>query len=158
MANRTKKQKLVDVFIEASKETLRSQSAAEPKTVRVLPSNEKSASFKMCRGAVIDVRGVSHNGSIRIHFSRELYLKAMSTMLDHNYTEIDHDIEDGAGEFLNIIFGMAKKELNDTGHGLEIAIPRLLRENDSVLTKSKNTEVWHFETDFGDFQMEFDLN
>ncbi len=48
-------------------------------------------------------------------------------MFDEENSEINEEIEDAAGEILNIIYGQAKAELNDQkGYQLKKAIPTVL--------------------------------
>ena len=55
------------------------------------------------------------------------------------FTEIDDELQDGAGELLNIIFGQAKAALNERGYGLDLAIPSVIRGNDLKVTHMTNS-------------------
>jgi chemotaxis protein CheX len=48
-------------------------------------------------------------------------------MLGESYTDITKDLEDGAAELLNMIFGQAKADLNEKKYEIEKAIPTVIR-------------------------------
>jgi CheY-specific phosphatase CheX len=48
-------------------------------------------------------------------------------MLGETYEELTKDLEDGAAELLNIIFGQAKVGLNEKGYKISKAIPTIIR-------------------------------
>ena len=77
-------------------------------------------------------------------------------MLGEEFKEINKDLEDGAGEILNIIFGHAKTVLNSKNYGIEKAIPTVIRGH-GILVKHVTqvaSIVVPFETDVGSFHME----
>lgn len=110
--------------------------------------------------AVLGIVSPVFNGSIAICFAKETFLNLMTKMLGEPCKEITKDLEDGAGELLNIIFGHAKRELNERGYGIEKAIPTIVR--------GKGIEVRHmtpsptmllpFSSDAGSFHIEIGLN
>lgn len=95
----------------------------------------------------IDIAGVigltssTFSGSITISFSEKVFLSIMSKMLGEEYTEITKEIEDGAAELMNIIFGHAKRILNATGYSIEKAIPTIARGRSIQLVSLTKTEV-----------------
>lgn len=106
--------------------------------------------------AIIGLTSKAFNGSIAICFPKKTFLKLMNAMLDMQAEEITEDFEDGAGELLNIIFGFAKRHLNDAGHEIQKAIPTVVR--------GQNLKIWHkrdvpsgiipFTSTVGDFYIE----
>lgn len=107
----------------------------------------------------IDIAGVigltcdSFTGTITLCFPAAVFLKLMGNMLDEEYSEITPDLEDGAAELLNIIFGQAKRVLNDQGYNIEKAIPTVVTgkiKSTHALTKSP-TFMIPFETEAGQF-------
>lgn len=76
---------------------------------------------------VIGISSPSFRGTISICFPENTFLLLISSMLGETYTQITKDVEDGAGETLNMIFGYAKKILNENGYSLDKAIPTVVR-------------------------------
>lgn len=76
---------------------------------------------------IIGISATGLTGSVAIAFPEKAYLKVMSGMLGQEYTSMTQELEDGAGELLNIIFGVAKKTLNDAGHDINRAVPSVVR-------------------------------
>lgn len=133
---------------------------------------EKQASTKAVQGQIYkkdpkekfngDISGViglvseAFSGSVVISFPKDTFLKIMSRMLGEELTVINKDIEDGAGELTNIIFGQAKISLNEKGYGIKTAIPSVISgEGHSVLQMTDGPRVViPFETDVGKFFVE----
>jgi chemotaxis protein CheX len=80
----------------------------------------------------------------------------MNNMLSENYTEITSDLQDGAGELLNIIFGHAKRVLNTQGYEIQKAIPSIIRGQnlEAKHLTSNPVIVLPFLTDKGEFYIE----
>ncbi len=120
------------------------------------------------RGEVMtgDVSGVigiisdTFDGSVVISFPEKTFLKVISSMLGEEYTKIDQEIVDGAGELTNMIFGQAKIVLNEKGYGIKTAIPSVISGKDhslSALTKGPVVVV-PFTTPYGKFFVEICLS
>lgn len=75
---------------------------------------------------IIGVVSDTFNGSISISFPTAVFLGIVSRMLGSECKQIDPEIEDAAGELLNIIFGLAKTQLNRQGYALQQAIPSIV--------------------------------
>lgn len=138
-------------------------------TVKVL---ETQASTKATAGQIYkkdakekysgDISGViglvseAFSGSVVISFPAQTFLKIMSRMLGEEFTEMNKDIQDGAGEFTNIIFGQAKVLLNEQGFGIKTALPSVVSGNDhSIIPMSSGPRVVvPFQTDVGPFFIE----
>lgn len=105
---------------------------------------------------VIGITSSAFNGNIVLCFPEEVFLRLMSKMLGEEYKEITNDLQDGAAELLNIIFGQAKTLLNNQGYVIQKAIPSVIRGNKLVTTTLTRTRVivLPFQTEFGDFQVE----
>lgn len=116
----------------------------------------QGSSIPVDLAAVINLKGAIFNGSIAICFPKSVFLAVMTNMLGEKYDEIVPELEDGACELLNIIFGGAKRTLNDKGFAIEKAIPTVLK-GPGLAGLNKGaipTLVLPFETDLGPFQME----
>lgn len=108
---------------------------------------------------IIGITSESFTGTIALLFQKQLFLAIMNNMLGEKYTEITKDMEDGAAELLNIIFGHAKKVLNAQGHTIQKAIPTIIRGtglHSSHLTGSP-VYILPFDTDFGLLSIEITI-
>ena len=155
-----KKAPAVDVefigpFVDAAIKTLNVQCGVEAKAAKPF-IKEKDANFKYAIAGSIGLTSRYFKGSISICFSKEAFLAIMGNMLGEEYSEIDAELEDGAGELLNIIFGQAKITLNEKGYQIEKAIPTIIRgENIEVRHLTPDpTLVLPFSSEVGDFNIE----
>jgi chemotaxis protein CheX len=82
---------------------------------------------------VVGVVSSGFKGTISISFSEAGFLKVLSKMLQEECTVIDDDNKDAVAELLNIIFGKAKKILNESGMNIQPAIPTIVRGKDHIL-------------------------
>lgn len=113
-----------------------------------------------------DVSGIigivcdAFNGSVIISFPEKTFLKVMSGMLGEEYTELNKEILDGAGEITNMIFGQAKIVLNEKGYGIKMALPSVVSgKGHSMTTLAKGKVlVIPFTSDGGDFFVEVCLS
>lgn len=105
---------------------------------------------------VIGLTSDAFSGSITLCFPAAVYLTLMSNMLDENFTEITKDLQDGAAELLNIIFGSAKAILNKQGYTIQKAIPTVVRGKQLQTTYigSKQVIVLPFKSTSGEFHIE----
>jgi chemotaxis protein CheX len=76
-----------------------------------------------CVSGVIGLSGRA-KGSVVLNFSEELALKAASTMLMQEMTEIDADVSDAIGELTNMVAGAAKAELAE--YQLSLSLPNVI--------------------------------
>ena len=109
---------------------------------------------------VIGITSKAFNGNISICFPGKVFLFIMSKMLGEDYKEITKDLEDGAGEILNMIFGHAKRVLNESGHSFEKAIPAIVRAKDLTVShlNDQGSIVLPFKSEAGEFFMEISMN
>lgn len=105
---------------------------------------------------VIGIVSESFNGSVIISFPAQTFLNVMSGMLGEQYTEINKEILDGAGEITNMIFGQAKIVLNEKGYGIKTALPSVVTgKGHSLSTMTKGAiVVVPFKSTAGDFFVE----
>lgn len=145
----------INPFLNAAIDVLRIQckTVAKPGTPYRKKSDEK---FSGDISGVIGLVSPSFNGSVVISFSEATFLSIISRMLGETFTQINKDIEDGAGELTNIIFGQAKVTLNELGYGIKTALPSVVTgANHSVLQMTNGPRVVvPFETDVGPFLIE----
>ena len=106
---------------------------------------------------VVGVMGAKIQGSFTLCMEKGVFLKIMSRMMGQELSEMNNDIEDGAAELVNIIFGQAKRVLNEAGYSIKMAIPTIVKGK-SVTSNyfSKNPVIiLPFTSAFGQFWIEF---
>lgn len=79
---------------------------------------------------VIGLTSDQFKGVISLNYEESLYLAMMSHMLGEKLTEITDELQDGAAEILNMVYGAAKTQLNSKGYSLQKAIPTVIRGSD----------------------------
>jgi chemotaxis protein CheX len=108
---------------------------------------------------IIGLVSNTYAGVITLCFPGPVFLHIMSNMLGETYTTITKDLEDGAAELMNIIFGQAKLVLKERGYVIEKAIPSVATGQNistTLLTTAK-VIVIPFETEKGLFHIEVSL-
>ncbi len=105
------------------------------------------------------VIGLSGNaeGTVVLNISREVALKAASTMLMTELTEIDEDVIDAIGELTNMIAGSAKGELE--GYSLSVSLPSVITGRDHHVNFSSKVPPISvsFSSDWGPLVLEVGL-
>lgn len=154
------KEKVLDVnfinpFLTATIKVLQTQSSTEAKAGQIYTKGAREKFLGDISG-VIGLVSEAFTGSVVITFPEKTFLGVMSRMLDEEFTEISKEIEDGAGEITNIIFGQAKIVLNERGYGIKTALPSVVTgQQHSILQMSNGPRmVIPFETDLGPFFVE----
>ena len=142
-------------FVDGTKETLNTLCGFNAVPGKPFLKKENPA-IEIEIAGIIGLTSKSFSGSITISFSEKVFLKIMSKMLGEEYSSITKEIEDGAAELINIIFGHAKRVLNANGYEIEKAIPSIARGN-SIQTISLtkiDIIVIPFEIEVGTFYIE----
>lgn len=147
----------VKPFVAGTMETLRVQCHVEVKVGK--PFMRKAGQPEGLRidiAGIIGITSSSFKGSIALCFPERTFLGIMGKMLGETYTSITPEVEDGAGELTNIIFGAAKRVLNDKGHDIQKALPSVIRGGGVQIRHLTPipTVILPFETELGPFQIE----
>lgn len=106
---------------------------------------------------VISLISSDFRGSITVCFEAKVFLKIYENMVGEKHETITPEVEDAAGELLNIIFGQAKTVLNDKkGFSLEKALPTVLvGDRLKIHHQSRNPAiVLPFDSSAGSFHLE----
>jgi chemotaxis protein CheX len=106
---------------------------------------------------VISLGTPAFTGSISLCMRSEVFLKLYENMVGEKHASITPELEDAAGELLNMIFGQAKTILNDEkGHTLEKALPTIMRGEKLSLRHHGQAPViiLPFESSAGSFHIE----
>ncbi|MCJ8278330.1 MAG: chemotaxis protein CheX [Bdellovibrionales bacterium] len=109
---------------------------------------------------VISLGSEVFEGSIILCFKKDVFLNICSSMMMEEFKEINEELEDAAGEMLNIIFGMAKAKLNnEKGYKIEKAIPTIIRGPGIRVKQTQGPKViLPFTSDAGNFHIEIELS
>lgn len=105
--------------------------------------------------AIIGITAKGLGGNVALIFSKPVFLQIMSKMLGEEITTVNPEVETGAGELLNIIFGNAKTDLSRKGFILEQALPCVIHaaELKLSLTSQPTLSVIPFNCEFGSFHL-----
>lgn len=108
---------------------------------------------------IIGLTSPAFKGSIAICFPKITFLGVMGGMLGEKFTDITDELQDGAGELLNIIFGQSKVIWNEKGFGVEKAIPTVIRAHEMNVRQYSNSPalILSFESAHGPFFIEIAL-
>ena len=96
-------------------------------------------------------------GVVVINLSEELALKAASTMLLAESTEVNDDVLDAVGELANMVAGRAKAELDE--FDLSISLPSVITGRDHEIRFPSGAQALSvpYDTDFGPLNLEVGL-
>ncbi len=112
-------------FIEGAAKAFKIQCATEVKIGNPVLKDSDVLNIEIA--SMISLVSNTYNGNISLCFPKNVFLTLMGSMLGETYTEITSDLQDGAGELLNITLGQAKIGLNNNGHEIQKAIPSIVR-------------------------------
>lgn len=101
------------------------------------------------RGKII-LKNTFFNGSLFMSFPKQSFLNLSNKVLSMNNTEINSEIRDFASELTNMIYGQAKKELEEHGIKLDMAIP-IVDEAKQISAGEKPVFVIPFTSSIGEF-------
>jgi chemotaxis protein CheX len=143
--------------LHATKKTLEVQANTPLKLLK--PFLKKTPAKDVAIAGVISLISDKFNGSITLCFPAGVFLKIYENMFGEKHTAITKELEDAAGELLNIIYGQAKIELNaKAGYDLKKALPTVLTGEKINISQQGRvpTVVLPFETDAGVFHIEIE--
>ena len=127
----------IKTFAAAALETLRVQCSFEARVGKPFIKGQGEE----VESAIAGIIGLTSNvfkGTIAIAFPEKTFLAIMGGMLGESFEVMTPDLEDGAAELMNIVFGCAKKSLSEKGFTVERAVP--------TVVKGKNVEIRHIST------------
>ena len=145
----------INPFLAATKRVLEVQCKTKSRPGKIY-TKQAGDKFSGDISGVIGLVSEAFSGSVFISFPEKTFLAVMGRMFGETFTSINKEIEDGAAELTNIIFGQAKIILNEKGYGIRTALPSVITGKDhSVASTQKGvTVVVPFETDVGGFFVE----
>ena len=83
------------------------------------PHLNKSCESEGPISGLIDISG-DISGFISVTFSREAILKMVSNMFGEEMTEINDDVKDAVGEFVNMVCGQANNKFAQNGKNIKV--------------------------------------
>lgn len=150
------KKELLQPFVQGTVDTLKVQAQLEVKPLDPFEKGTREQpSFQIA--GIIGLTSAQFTGAATLCFPEATFLKIMSSMLGEEFKEITDDLQDGAAELLNMIFGQVKTRLNaDKGYQLQKAIPTIVtgRTIHTPLLSHSPAVVLPFETSAGTIHLE----
>lgn len=95
--------------------------------------------FADCISSLVGLAG-TYNGLVGLHMPSVLALRAASSMLGFQVTEIDDDVNDAMGEIANMIAGSFKQHLSKSGLDVHISTPSIVHGKEYIITLGNNPE------------------
>lgn len=147
--------KFIEPFIEGAIATLKVQCKMEAKPGKLFLKGSQ-ADLPTDIAGIIGITSEGFNGSIYLCFPEKTFLAVMGGMLGEVFESLTEDLEDGAGELTNIIFGYGKRVLNQNGYQLQKALPSVVRGGNLQVrhVSPSPTLVIPFSTESGNFHIE----
>ena len=108
------------------------------------------AGLEKIKSGKIILKNTFFNGSVFISFPEETFLKFSNKVLAADSKEIDSSNRDFASEFTNMVYGQSKKEFEQHGVNLDMAIP-IIDESKTITPGKKPVFVIPFESSVGKF-------
>ncbi len=147
-------------FIQSTVATFKVQFNLDCEILQITPPSKINPEIKVDIAGIIGWVSKAFQGSITICFPKKVFLSAMTIMMGEECTEINEELEQGAAELVNIIFGHAKKSLNEQGHTIETALPNVIRGQgiDVRPASAKESVLVEFKSAIGSFYIQISIN
>ncbi len=158
----TKKKFRMDVdfinpFIDSAVETLQTMCKAEDLNHQKSYLLEKETPLDIDISGVLDISCPYFKGTIAISFSKDVYNKFVSSILDDE-SALKTNLDDAASEMINIIYGKTKADLNSRGYSLNRAIPKVIKGKSHKITNSNAPIIiLPFQSNSGDFMIQISV-
>jgi len=150
--------RFIKPFIDGTITTLRVQCSVEAKPEKpFIKGSKPQPNFELT--GIIGITSEAFTGSITLCFPGPVFLALMGKMLGEEFPVITEDLQSGAAELLNIIFGSAKVVLNQQGYAIQKAIPTVISGVGLKTTQlgQQPGMVLPFTTSVGEFHIEITL-
>lgn len=154
---------MINPFLEATLMTLEqtANTKCEAQKPQLMHLDEKSRTDDISIAGVISLTTEQFHGSITLAFPEVVFLKIYEAMFGEVVDKINEEIEDAAGELLNIIYGSAKTKLNEQcNYKLAPALPTILSGEKIKIrqTTYQKVIVLPFKTPHGLFRVEISFD
>ena len=150
--------KVIIPFIEATVSTFKIQVDIDVSKSNMY-QKEAGDALKFNVISLISINGRNFEGNIALCFTNDVILNVYNKMTFDDGNEVTDEVAEGAAELLNIIFGTAKKDLNDNkNYQMKKAIPTVMRgEGVQIKQKENPIMVLPFSCEFGMFFIEIEI-
>ncbi len=146
----------INPFLSATVKTFTVQTNTPVKPLK--PFLKKELVPGIAIAGVLTLISNASSGSVVLCFSESVFLKIYENMFAEKISAINAEVQDAAGELLNIIYGQAKLELNNLGHQFQPALPTVMVADQLKIRQSGSpTVVVPFETAHGNFHLEIEF-
>jgi len=143
-------------FISATKKVLKTMAFLDP--IPGKPIIKKDALFPVDISAVIGVTGTC-TGSISVSFTHAAALAVVKGMLGDDISDPEQDAKDAVGEIINMISGMTRASLAESGLPMQGSTPSVVTGKEHGITHLSRAPVVviPFDLDESQFVLEFSL-
>ena len=118
-----------------------------------------SAEIDTAITSILSMASTKESGVLAFLFPKETYCAIFGKLVGETVAEISEENADGAAEILNIVYGAARKKINEAGHDFQPAIPTVVCGSDVHISHGLNSSFVALtcESDLGRFRVEFSL-
>ena len=144
-------------FVEGVLHTLKTMCHTTAECERIVDRKALESSGETSIAGCIQVSNKDSLQTISICFPESTYLGALEALLGERPEALSAEVYDGASEFMNIIFGHAKRVLNEKGDSIALALPRVVVGQDFKLPQIDDgtTTLVLFRSPLGKFHLAF---
>jgi chemotaxis protein CheX len=144
-------------FIDATINAMRVQASLDIKSQPPVLKTDFSQTVDII--GVVSLVSRVYEGSISLCFPKETFIAICNKLFGESHTEISSEIEDAAGELLNMVFGAAKAHLNAKyNYQIPRALPAIISGQRLKLTQTFGpTIVLPFTSELGSFHLEIEV-
>ena len=148
----------VNAFLMAAVSTFEVQCRTMLKQLK--PHMKKDPMPNVAIAGAIELNSDNYKGNIVLCFPEKVFLQIYESLLGEKQDKITEEVQDAAGELLNIISGLAKTELNQKGYSFKKALPKVLIGETLKARQERNFPclVVPFAIESGPFQIEVEFH
>ncbi|MBC7419889.1 MAG: chemotaxis protein CheX [Bdellovibrio sp.] len=147
----------INPFLLATQKTLEIQCQTKVKILK--PYFKTAQTPDVAIAGMLALSSNHFTGNIVLCFSQKVFLKIYENMFSEKHETITNEIEDTVSELLNIIYGLAKIDLNQKGYNFQKTLPTILTGEGIRIrhSGSRPAVVIPFETEAGIFYIEIEI-
>jgi len=141
------KAEYINPFIESTLSVFKTMIGIEPKKNNIYIKQGDEPSFDI--SGVIGLAGQA-TGSVVISLPEDLALEVVSKFLGEEKKNVDDDVVDAVGEFINMIAGSTKKVFSEKGLKFKISIPNVIVGKGHKINRPSNVPCLGVKFDVAD--------
>ena len=123
---------IIEAFIQSARDALGTMAMMDLEIGETLEEPKLPEATEIL--ATIGLSG-EHEGVLYIACSQKFASEFVAAMLGMEADEVEaEDLKDGAGEFVNMVAGGAKRILSETGHHFDLALPSVIMGSSSAVS------------------------